>query len=198
MNNTSQQYFLSTLQKYVEIPESEWKKMAGILKSLHLENNEFFIMEGDKPDRLAMIISGIFRIFCITETGDDKTLAFRTKGQFLSAFTPFIENKDTWYSIQALSPSDLLYFSIEDGNKLSPGHPCWEILTKEYIIQLFIEKEDRERSFLTEDAETRYLRFKGNYPELERSIYQFHIASYLGISPVSLSRIRGKLKKSAN
>jgi hypothetical protein len=69
-------------------------------------------------------------------------------------------------------------------------------VVKEYVVSLFIEKEDRERSFLTEDAKTRYLCFKEKHPDLEQQIHQFHIASFLGISPVSLSRIRANLKNS--
>lgn len=198
MDNASQAYTLSILEKYAEIPDSERKKLHGLLKPLHLGKNEFFIMQGDKPERFALIISGIFRVFCITEAGDEKTLAFRTKGQFIAAYTPFIENRNTWYSIQAMAESELMYLSLEDHMKLSLEHPCWEKIAKEYIIRLFIEKEERERSFLTEDAKTRYLSFREKYPELEQSISQFYIASYLGISPVSLSRIRGELKKTEN
>ncbi len=196
MDKTSQTFMLSKLEEYAEIPISEWQKMVGFLKPLSMEKNEFLIRQGDKPDRLAFIISGIFRVFCITEDGAAKTMAFRTKGQFLSAFTPFIENRNTWYSIQALTPSKLFYLMLENGQKLLAGNSCWDILTKEYIVKLFIEKEDRERSFLTEDAKTRYLNFKIKYPELEQHISQFYIASYLGISRVSLSRIRSEMIKS--
>ena len=134
-------------------------------------------------------------MFCITESGDEKTLAFRTKGQFLAAYSPFVEKRDSWYSIQALVAAELLYLTLDDLNGLTSGHPCWERVAKEYMVRLFIEKEDRERSFLVEDAKTRYLSFIKKFPDLERLIPQFHIASYLGVSPVSLSRIRGALKK---
>lgn len=198
MKNTPHEYFLSVLEQYTQIPTSEWNKTEACLKSLHLDRNEFFIMQGDLPDRFAFIISGIFRVFCITESGDEKTLSFRTKGQFLAAYTPFLENRDAWYSIQALENSELIYMDFDDFVKLSAGHPCWEKVIKEYIIRLYIEKENRERSFLTENAKTRYLQFRNQYPELEQRIHNFYIASYLGISPVSLSRIRGELKKSVN
>ena len=198
MDNASQAYMLDTLNRYAEIPLAEWQKMAGVMKPLSVEKNEFFVRQGARPDRFAFIVSGIFRVCCLTEGGDERTLAFRTRGQFLAAYTPFLENRNSWYSIQALSDSELVYLPIEDFKLRSEAHPCWEKVAKEYIVRLFIEKEDRERSFLTEDARTRYLRFKANFPDLEERIPQFYIASYLGISPVSLSRIRGNLKKSAH
>ena len=198
MDHEIQEYMYSTLRKYGDIPLSEWKKIAHLLKPLHLEKNEYFIRQGANPDRLALIVSGLFRVFCVTEAGDEKTLSFRKKGQFLAAYSPFIENRETWYSIQALESSELIYFFLEDHKKLLLEHPCWEKIVKEYIVKLYIEKEDRERSFLTEDAKTRYLSFIDSFPTLEQRVSQFHIASYLGISPVSLSRIRGEIKKSTD
>lgn len=198
MVNPKNEYLLRNLEKYAQIPALEWKKMNGLLKRLHVDENEYFIMQGDRPKRLAIIVSGIFRVFCNTKSGDDKTLAFRTKGMALAAYTPFLENRKTWFSIQALEPGELVYLLLDDFKKLSLGHSCWEKATKEYFIQLYIEKEKREKSFLTEDAKTRYLRFKSKNPELEKRIPNFYVASYLGISPVSLSRIRGELKKSFN
>jgi len=192
------EYLRSYLEKYAPIPAPEWEKLTGLLKSLHVDKNEYLIRQGDRPQRLAIIVSGIFRVFCITESGDDKTLAFRTKGMALAAYTPFLENRRTWFSIQAIEAGELIYILLDDFKRLSLGHPCWEKATKEYFIGLYIEKEEREKSFLTEDAKTRYLRFKMKNPELEKQIHNFYVASYLGISPVSLSRIRGELKKSAN
>lgn len=191
-------HLLRYLEKYAHIPPPEWEKMTNLLTPLQVDKNEYFIMQGDRPERLAIIVSGIFRVYCITESGDDKTLAFRTKGMALAAYTPFLENKKTWFSIQALEAGELVYILLDDFKKLTRGHPCWEKATKEYFIQLYIEKEEREKSFLTENAKTRYLRFKNKNPELEKRVHNFYVASYLGISPVSLSRIRGELKKSAN
>ena len=195
MDQKAEHFFLNTLQGYADIPASEWEKALGAHKSLCMEKNAYFIRQGSRPQRLAFIISGIFRVFCITEAGIEKTLSFRTRGQFLAAFTPHLENRETWYSIQALTRGDLVYLPLDQWETLYAGHPCWEKVFKEYVVRLFIEKEDRERSFLTEDAKTRYLRFKDNFPELEQQIPQFYIASFLGISPVSLSRIRADLKK---
>lgn len=194
MDKASQAFMLQTLQRYADIPRTEWEKMVGIHRDLYLEKNAFFIRQGDRSDHLAFIFSGIFRVFCITESGDEKTLSFRTCGDFLSAFSPYIQNKETWYSVQTLTKSRMACFSIKDCERLLAGHSCWNNLIKEYVLRLFIEKEDRERSFLTEDAKTRYLRFKESYPHLEKRIHQFYIASFLGISPVSLSRIRAELK----
>jgi CRP-like cAMP-binding protein len=195
MDESRKAFVLDVLEEYAEIPEEEWRKAAGSLETVMLDKNEYFVRQGDLPDRMGIIFDGVFRVFCITESGDEKILAFRVKRQFLAAYSPFVENRESWYSIQALTDAELIYFSLDDMKNLSMRHRCWEKVVKEYMVRLFIEKEDRERSFLTEDAHTRYVRFRETYPELEKILPQYYIASYLGISPVSLSRIRGKMKK---
>ena len=197
MIRREQLYFSDALDAWAQVPDSQWEKLLGLMTVNNLDANEYFLMQGDRPSRIALISSGIFRIFCTTEAGDEKILAFRTKGQFIAAYTPFIENKPAWYAIQALEPSKVFSLPLKEFNRLSSGHPCWERAAKEYIILLLIEKENRERSFLTEDATTRYLKFRKNFPDLDNRIHNFHVASYLGISPVSLSRIRSEIKKSS-
>ncbi len=70
----------------------------------------------------------------------------------------------------------------------------WEKLGRILAEQLFVKKETREASFLLDNAEARYIRFLKDYPNLEDRITQYHIASYLGITPVMLSRIRQENK----
>ena len=198
MNDSSIEYLFSYLQEFSEIPFNEKNKITDRINFLHLDKDDFFVKQGSKPERLALISSGIFRVYCLTESGEEKTLAFRVKGQFVAAFSPYLTGQESWYSIQALSDGDLVSIPIKDYTALSAGHPCWDKIINKMIIKLFIEKEDRERSFLTEDAATRYLQFRLKYPEIEDLVPQFYIASYLGISPVSLSRIRKKIKNNSN
>ena len=117
------------------------------------------------------------------------------KVNFLPVIPPFIENKEIWYSIEALEDSVILEIRFEDYLDLVRNSNSWNELIKNYMTRLYIEKEERERSFLLDDATTRYLDFVRKNPDFEERIPQFNIASYLGITPVSLSRIRSKLKK---
>ncbi len=177
----------------LRIPEKEWLKFKSYLSVLHLEKNEYLVSEGDVPRKMAFVISGIFRAFYLTESGDEKTIVFRGKGKPLSAYSSFIKNQYSKFSIQALEDSVLLYISIKDFEKLLSGDSFWQINTGKYYMNIFIEKEKREREFLSDDAETRYKNFLTEYPGLENKINHYHIASYLGISNVTLSRIRNKL-----
>ena len=195
METTSQDYCISILREYADIPDLEWERVSAKMKPLQLSENEFYLREGSRVNRIAFIISGVFRVYCTTKSGDDKTLAFRSSGQFIAPFTPYLEDKSCWYSIQSIGPSEILYLDLDSVKQLlEDHHKCWDTIYVKYLTKLFIEKESRERSFLIEDASDRYLRFLKEYPAIEKEIHNFHIASYLGISPVTLSRIRSELK----
>ncbi len=183
------------LNRYTAIPEDEWIKTIPSLKLLRLKKNEYLIRTDEKPDKLGYILKGIFRVFYTTETGDERTLVFRNENHFIAAYSAFLENTESWYSIQAVEESLVIYLTLGEYNKLMAGHPCWRALSKKYTEDLFIEKEIRERQFLSEDAATRYLNFRKRYPGYEERIPQYYIASYLGITPEALSRIRKNLQK---
>jgi CRP-like cAMP-binding protein len=182
----------TALCKYTLIPDDEWSKAQEKLQFLEIKKNDYFIHAGDVPDKLAFIIIGIFRVFYTTELGIERILVFRGENKFLSAYSSFLECTNSKYSIQALEDSILLYVSLKDYSLLLSEHICWQTICTKYAQQLFIEKEKRENEFLSDDAETRYNSFLSNYPDYEKRINQYHIASYLGITPVALSRIRNK------
>jgi CRP-like cAMP-binding protein len=184
-----------TLGSFAEIPDDEWAKAALNLKHLHLKKNEFFIQAGSLPDKMACIVSGIFRVVYVTESGEEKVLAFRDEGRMLSAFSAILEQTSSWYDIQAMEDSDLLYIGLDEYAQGLRGHTCWQDIDTKYVRMLFVEKERRESEFLSDDAETRYKKFTSRFPGLEDRIRQYHIASYLGMTPVALSRIRKKLRE---
>ncbi|MDC7124937.1 MAG: Crp/Fnr family transcriptional regulator [Spirochaetales bacterium] len=188
-------FLVKSLGQYADIPADEINLLADIFKSRNIDKGFFFLQQGDHLSTVALICSGLFRVFCTDLLGNERTLAFRRAGQFIAGYSPYIENREIWYSIQALEDAELIFINFSDYLALEKRHPCWTELTKNYMTELYIEKEDRERSLLQEDASTRYLNFKKKYPCYEKNISQYHIASYLGITPVSLSRLRASLKK---
>ena len=184
----------ATLGSFAEIPDEEAEKAILHLRHLHLKKNEYFIRAGSVPDKMAYIVCGIFRVFFVTESGEEKVLAIRGEGRMLSAFSAILEHTPSWYDIQALEDSDLLYISLDQYAKRLQGHTCWRVINAKYAQMLFVEKERRESEFLSDNAETRYKKFRERFPDVEGRIRQYHIASYLGMTPVALSSIRIKLR----
>ena len=80
-------------------------------------------------------------------------------------------------------------------NLLFAEHPCWKDFLIKILSKAYLIKEDREREFLLFDAEQRYQSFQTRYPNLENLIKQHYVASYLGIAPESLNRIRKNINR---
>jgi hypothetical protein len=142
---------------------------------------------------MGFIFSGLFRVYYITEEWVDRTPVFRSANNFQSAFSVFLEGTPSWYAIQAIEDSTLFCITLKEYKQLMDNNSRWNTLSRKYVEAIFIEKEKRERGFLSEDASTRHLTFLNTYPVYKERIPQHHIASYLGITPVALSRIRKKL-----
>lgn len=181
------------LNQYCVITEAQWKRAQNFLVYKEVEKGEYIVQEGDRANRIYFIISGLFRVYCISDNGDERIHVFRSENEFLSAYSSFLEDKPSEYSIQAIERSRVYYISITDYNNLVKEDAYWELLSGRYTKKLFLEKEIREKAFLTEDATTRYLNFVDDYSKIEKRITNNQIASYLGITPVALSRIRSKL-----
>lgn len=182
--------FIKIMKDLGDLPEDQLKLLKQKLRSQVLKKNDYFIRAEEKPEKFAYIDEGVFRIFCVSEDGVEKTLAFRSENQFIAPYTPVVCNQKVWYDIQALTDCKIHYITVGDFKSLN--HFSWEILEKNYIIKLFLEKEERERSLLMDSAKSRYDKFLVDYPKLSKRVQQNYIASYLGITPVSLSRLKSQ------
>lgn len=185
--------FRQTLETFTAIPDGEWNAAVAKIYPLRIPKGGSFVRAGERPDRLAFIVNGLFRVFFDTENGDERTIVFRDERRIISGLSPFLATKESWFGIEALEDSDLLCVRL-DGPIWEGQSDCWKTVYAKYIEMLFVEKESREREFLSDDATTRYRSFLRRYPAIAGRVPQHIIASYLGITPVALSRIRNKMK----
>ena len=114
---------------------------------------------------------------------------------FPTPITALLSDAPSALSFQALVPAKIISFSYKEFKALFDNYRCLETLLLRILEQLWIKKEKHDIHMVTNDATTNYLIFRNEYPNLENQIPQYHIASYLGITPIQLSRIRAKLAK---
>lgn len=163
----------------------------GILKSVH--TSSFFIRAGEIPIKIAYVTNGLFRYVYVNEKGDEFTKAIITENNFISSYSAMITNSPSYFSIEALEDSQILEISWSAFNKLKQNDIFWLQFLLKLIEKGYIIKEKRERDLLLLDAETRYKNFLSEFPGMDQRIKQGIIASYLGIQPETLSRIRKKI-----
>ena len=181
---------ISFIRSLVTLPDTEAQKFAGILQQKRISKGHCFIREGQTPRKFAFVEEGLFRYYYIDNNGTEFTKNFITGGNFIVAYSAMIGEKPSPMFIEAMEDSLIYEIYYPDWQALRKSHPCWNELLVCLLEKAFMIKEKRERELLLLGAEERYRIFLQEHPGLEKRIKQHFIASYLGISPVSLSRIR--------
>lgn len=178
------------LMHLVEPGHDELEAFLQLFKPRCLEDGDYLIRAGEISTEVAFINSGLLRLFYQNDDGKELNKSFITENEFAAAYSAFLTHQPAHLNIQALHKTHLLVANISSVIALFDQYPCWAKLGRILAEQLYIKKETREAEFLLDDAETRYHNFQKQYPGLEDRLAQYHVASYLGISPVMLSRIR--------
>ena len=185
---------ITILRSLINLPEDEAIKATNLFKIYTLERGDFFVHAGDVPKTIGFVISGILRLYYVDRDGNEYTKSFCAENSFVAAYSALLLQQPSRLFIQALEDTKLLIADYSAYRVLSENHACWQALNCKIAEILFIKKEKRESALLLDNAKIRYLSFQEEYPGLETRIRQHHIASYLGITPVTLSRIRAQLK----
>lgn len=192
INNDHFFQFNNAINEVVPIDANCFSELQSIVSYRILKKHEYFSREGQYNIEFGFIIDGVMRIFYLSEDGEEHSKHFVCANDFVTA--SIHPDKKSSTNIQALIKTTLV--SIEYDKFIALSKKCGRIaafiqrLTLNYLAQ----KQEREISLLSNKALNNYLLFLKNYPNLIDQIPHYQVASYLGITPTQLSRIRTKLK----
>ncbi len=194
--NQDQTYsqFKNSIHGLSKIPEELIDDLYKICKPVHMKKGEMFLVAGDIPEYMGFNLNGIFRLYYIDNDGNDFTKGFCTPGRFAVSYSALVQKRPSFFFIEAMVDTDILKFKFSQWMEMIEKDIRWYPFMFKLVETVYIMKEMREKSFLLDDATTRYLSFKKNYPDLENKIKLYHVASFIGITPEALSRIRKNLK----
>ena len=193
---------MKLLQRHIEIlkeaifevyPISNdcWEEIKASAYLVSVENGEYFSRKGEKAKGLGIILKGICRIYYLDEKGNEWNKHFLQNNDFIaSSLSP---EKSSITNIQALTSTEIIFLSLPKLLELSKKYNDLLIFIQKLTFSYLEQKQEREINLLSETALNNYLIFKKDFPNLENEIQHFHIASYLGITPTQLSRLRKKL-----
>jgi len=179
------------LKSYFTLNRDELKKIESFFEETEITKGGFFLKQGSRCDKLSFIRSGYLRIFAATEE-KEVTQWISTKGYFVTDLSSFVFETPARWSIQALSDVRLYTIKKSDYNLIGRVIPDWHKLEKLFIARCFTILEDRIFSHLSMSAEERYAFFFENNKELFTQVPLQFIASMLGMTPETFSRIRKK------
>lgn len=191
-------HLIGYLQSITDIPDDELRHVEKIVRIKYLKKGDLFIKAGDVPEFCGFICKGLMRVFYIDEHGRDFTKLFNREFDFISSYAAFIERSESHLNVEALEDTTVCVINYDTFRMFTERHPCWLKIYIKSLEKFYVIKERREGYLLWCDAKTRYKQFLSDFPGLEKRVRQYYIASYLGISPVTLSRIRSSSSKTTN
>ena len=170
------------LQSFANISEEDSNYFCSKLKKVELQKKKVLLTKGATENHLSFVEEGTLRLF-IPKIENDVTFGFVFKNSFVSAYDSFLTQSPSEYSIETFNDLESIYQNTTIGNEIG----------RKNAENLFLLKSKRELSLLNNTPEERYLNLFHERPELIKQIPLKYIASYIGVTPQALSRIRKRI-----
>ena len=174
------------------LTEEEIVFSFSFFKQLNLKKGEYLSREGQICTKLMIVKNGILRSF-YNKDAEQLTTYFNIEGTIATALRSYLKEVPAHENIQALTDVELLYIEKKDMNKLYAEIPSWNKIGRLVMEILYVKMEERSISLQHDSARERYLNFLTEFPNVVNRIPLQYIASFLGITPETLSRIRKSL-----
>jgi CRP-like cAMP-binding protein len=185
------------IQSLADVPDQLIDRLIAISSLAHYKKGQTMLMAGEVPSDVGFNLNGVFRLYYIDQNGNDLTKGFSTAGKFVISYSALVQHRPSFFSIEALVDTDIVRYNYDQWMQLAAEDIRWYPFLYKLVETVYVMKEMRERSFLLNSATERYLAFQHEYPDLEDRIRLYHIASFIGITPEALSRIRRQLAQAA-
>jgi CRP-like cAMP-binding protein len=182
------------INQWAKLTDKQWDMFAAVFDERTVNEQEHILLPGDYVYELLFVCSGLLRFYYLSEDGTESNKAFIAENTFAGPLAASVLKMPVIYGIQALEPTTLLVANYSDFVALFDEHSIFDRLGRKLAEWLLVRKELRTRNLLQYQAKGRYLAFRQQFPELGERVPQYHIASYLGITEVSLSRLKRDLR----
>ncbi|WP_298894366.1 Crp/Fnr family transcriptional regulator [uncultured Psychroserpens sp.] len=183
---------LDHISRYVELSDSEIKEFISILKTTRVKKRQFIVQPGFVSEYRNYIVEGAVRVYYLDDLGKEHTIIIAIEDWFFTDFYSYLNRTPAEYYAEALEDSLILQMKYEDVEEL-----CSKIHSLSQYFRLFTERSmahsyKRTISNISKTSEERYWEYVNKYPQIANRVPQYVLASYLGISPESISRFRSR------
>lgn len=187
---------MEQIRKYFEtilkLSEKDWQTFSSKLIKQDFPKKHLLLKAGQIENHLSFVEKGIIR-FYIPKEESDLTFTFVFDNGFVSAYDSFLTQQPSIYNIETLTKTTIWRLTYDDLQAIYKETEIGNTIGRQASEDLFLKKSKRELSLLNETAEQRYLNLFTEQPRLLKQIPLKYIASYIGITPQSLSRIRKRI-----
>ncbi len=187
------------MSQTIPIADDEWEAFEPHIYAKKVKKRDLLLREGQVSNQICFLISGAFRQFYMID-GEEKTTFFFFENHFVCDYDSFLTLRPCDHNIEAMEDSELLAFDRETLLRMYRLYPTFETFGRLIAESVYLCIKDRLMHFLLNTPEERYRRFLQSTESdiILQRVPQHYVASYLGITPVSLSRIRARVAKSVS
>ncbi|MDO1447006.1 Crp/Fnr family transcriptional regulator [Rhodocytophaga aerolata] len=185
--------FFEHFTKKVALTKEEEQQIQTYLTPKKLRKKQYLLQEGDVCKAIAFVEKGVLRQYSVDEAGNEHILQFALEGWLISDLYSFLTGEPASYHIDALEDSELVLISQTAHEQLLTNVPKYETFTRLTITGAYIAMQRRLTSIISLPVEERYMGLTSLYPDIVQRVPQHMIASYMGLTPETLSRIRRRL-----
>lgn len=185
------------LNRTVTLPEAEAEKMLQLAKVVKLKKKEHLFMEGQVAKYVGFVNNGCLRYYRLDEKGEEHIIYFAIEEWWIGDLSSFYSDQPSTFNLQALEPCEMFLYTREAFETVRCEIPAFDQYAKIRHAKATDARLETMMSQRADSAETRYIKLLEGFPDIFQRVPQHYIASYLGIKPQSLSRIRKQLAERA-
>ena len=186
---------ISEIFKEVNLSEKEITMISNHLTLVNCKKGELIVRQEELVSNKYYIHSGCLRSFFIDEQGKEHTLQFAIKEWWISDYAAYFQGKKAISNIECIQDSLLIKMTKKNRDYLFKEIPLLETFFRVKFENTIASFQKRTLAILSYNAKEKYLQFINTYSEIEQNVKNYHIASYLGITKESLSRVRKEIAK---
>ncbi|SHJ93658.1 Crp/Fnr family transcriptional regulator [Pseudozobellia thermophila] len=179
-------------RQMVDLDDADWQVFSSKLKKSEYRKKTILLKQGEVENHLSFIEEGSVRLY-VPKTENDLTFGFCFKGEFISAYDSFLTRSPSSYQTETLTKTILWRLDFNDLQDIYKRTKIGNAIGRITAERLFLIKSRREQSLLDDTAEERYLKLFAERPQLIKEVPLKYLASYIGVTPQALSRIRKRI-----
>ncbi|MCA1011724.1 Crp/Fnr family transcriptional regulator [Halobacillus halophilus] len=178
------------MKRFSDLNESELKKLTVDVPVAAFKKGTILLHQGEIPDKCYFVLQGCVRQYAVDEHGNENTYNFFTEEQSVTIFNQHKTDKSSPYSLSCLEDCTLVVGDLSTEQESYDTHPVLETMTRKMMEEDMGAMRDEFSAFISSTPEERYRALLEKRPGLVDRVPQYQLASYLGIKPESLSRIK--------
>lgn len=189
------QALITHFQHYLPLNEEEIRLIESKVTQRNVKRRQMILQEGFVCKHYSFVVAGCFRMYGLDDKGYEHNIQFAAEGDWISDIGSFHSQKPSKLFIEAIEPAEIIQIEQQELYFLYRNIPKLDRIFKVLIENKFVELQNRVLQTFSSTAQERYLSFLEQYPHLSNRLPNTQIASYLGITPEFLSKVRKDLSK---